>query len=72
MAVEEAQHVMAGDHIHKEDGGPLVEVLATVHSSEEVLLTVFNFRLGIDVLELLPDDPVFVAIYSDDQKEEDY
>jgi len=65
MAVEEAQHVMAGDHIQKEDGGPLVEVMATVHSPGEVLLSVLDEGSGVEVLELLPDDPVFVAIYSD-------
>lgn len=73
MGVEEAQHVMAGDHIQSYPHGPTMEVFATVHSPSESRLSVrFHTWLGPveRVLVHLPDDPVLVAIYSDSWDEE--
>lgn len=65
MSVEDARHVLAGDQIQMEAGGPLFEVTATDQAPEEVRLSVLSEGSESSVLVLLPDDPVFVAVYSD-------
>ena len=65
MSVEEARHVLCGDHIQPADDGPTMEVIATHNSSSESLITVLTPRFEMRVLVYLPDDPVLVSIYSD-------
>lgn len=70
MSVEEARHVLAGDHIQPDDGGPTMEVVATHNSPSQSVITVLTDGSEIRVLDYLPDDPVLVSIYSDSWDEE--
>jgi hypothetical protein len=70
MSVEEARHVLTGDHIQPEDGGPTLMVVCTHHSPSQSVITVLTDGSEMLVLEYLPDDPVLVAHYSDAWDEE--
>jgi hypothetical protein len=70
MSVEEARHVLTGDHIQLEDGGPTLMVICTHHSPSQSVITVLTDDSEMQVLEYLPDDPVFLAILSGSWDEE--
>jgi uncharacterized protein YodC (DUF2158 family) len=71
MSVEEARHVLTGDHIQAEDGGPTLIVVCTHHSpSQSVITALMAEGPAMLVLEYLPDDPVLVLFYSNAPEEE--
>lgn len=70
MAVEEARHVLTGDWIAIEDErwGEGVEVTATEHAPGESRLCCLGAESQHFSLVFLPDDPVMVLHYADEEE----
>lgn len=71
MAVEEARHILSGDHIRLDGERETMEVTAVHNSPSEVRISALTGGSEIRQLVFLPDDAVLVSFYSDGWADEE-